>query len=330
MSEEKLLLSPYVPNANDDITYYYIDEHDLCVVYTSNKGIGDAIGRTMTAYLITGDPKLIEGITKLWQISSEHNNKLVGVRHPDYVEKDGLKWYELGDRMSRDHYIHTLVALKLWEMKTGQKHPKLEEIVKATPFGIRNMARWTLGLILWSKAMNGNKFTLWLSLIMDIIITNTFYLPLQKLGVKLCGWGEEMEQDEWDTLEHNTSQTNSQHLPKWKQFIGKTIYPSYAIQFSCYKIYVTPNTFPKLKKLLQKSILKMVGKTNYVQQMFLGEKNIPRDKVEAFKPMRSNRWSGYLNNRNDRNMKVLPDGKYTVNLQDVDLLRQLYNETQIN
>lgn len=329
MPEEKLLLSPYVPDATEDIAYYYIDEHNLCVVYTSNKGIGDAIGRTMRAYLITGDPKLIEAIENLWQISSEHNNKLVGIRHPEYVEKKDKKIWELGARMSRDHYIYTLVALRLWEIQTGKKNEKLQEIIKETPFGIRRMARWTLGLILWSKALNDNKIALWLSLFIDLLMINLIYIPILKLGNKLADWGEEMEQDEWELIQHDLDKVQQQSLPKWKHWIDEITYPSYAIQFSCYQLYVTPNTFPKMKKALQKSLLKMVGKTNYVQQMFLGKKDIPRDKVEAFKAMKGGRWSGYLNIRNDRNMKVLPEGKYTVNLQDVDLVRQLYNETQL-
>jgi len=330
MPEEKLVLSPYVPDAGKDIAYYHIDKHNLCVTYSWNKGIGDAIGRTMRAYLLTNDDKLIDGIVALWQLSAEHNNKLVGIRHPDYVEDEDKKWYELGARMSRDHYIYTIVALKIWEKRNGTKHPKLEEIVKATPFGIRSMARWTLGLILWSKAMNGSKTALLMSLCLDWFMINAFYVPIRRLGDKVCGWETEVDQDEWDTFEHNTVQTNQQHLPKWKRKISKIIYPSYAIQFSCYQLYVTPDTFPKLKKALQKSILKMVGNTNYVQQMFLGKSDIPRDKVEAFKTMKGGRWSGYLNNRNDRHMKVLPEGKQTVNLMDVDLVRHLYNETQID
>jgi len=326
---EKLPLSPYVPDARNDIAYYYIDKYNLCVVYTSNKGIGDAIGRTMRAYLLTNDIRLLEGIVSLWQLSAEHNNKLVGVRHPDYVEKEDKKWYELGARMSRDHYIYTLVALRIYEMRTGKKHPKHLEIVKATPFGIRSMARWTLGLILWSKASVGKKVPLWLSLVLDLIMVNLLYVPLKKLGDKICGWETEVDQDEWDTFEHNTVQTNSQFLPKWKQKVSKIIYPSYAIQFSCYQLYATPDTFPKLKRALQKSLLKMVGNTNYVQQMFLGKKDIPRDKVVAFKAMKGGRWSGYLNNRNDRGMQVHPDGKHTANLMDVDLVRFLYNETQL-
>ena len=318
--QEKLELSPYVPDAGNDTAYYYIDKYNLCVVYTSNKGIGDAIGRTMRAYLLVS----------LWQLSAEHNNKLVGKRHHDYVEDPNKPFFHLGARMSRDHYIYTLVALRLYEMRTGKRHPKHEEIVKATPFGIRSMARWTLGLILWSKASVGKKVPLFFSLLMDIIVVNLIQVPLKKLGDKICGWETEVDQDEWDTFEHNTVQTNSQFLPKWKQKVSKVIYPSYAIQFSCYQLYATPDTFPRLKRALQKSYLKMVGNTNYVQQMFLGKKDIPRDKVEAFKPMKGGRWSGYLNNRNDRGMQVLPEGRYTANLMDVDLLRHLYNETQIN
>lgn len=327
--QEKLEYSPYVPDAGDDIAYYYIDEYNLCVVYSHNKGIGDAIGRTMRAYLLTNDIRLLEGIINLWQISSEHNNKLVGIRHPDYVEKEDKKWFELGAKMSRDHYIFTLVALRLYEIRTGERHVKHDEIVNATPFGIRSMARWTLGLILWSKASTGNKLALWLSLVIDLLMVNLIQVPLKKLGDKLCGWETEMDQDEWATQEHNTIQTNSQFLPKWKQKIEKIIYPSYAILFSSYKMYVMLDTFPKMKKALQKSYLKMVGNTNYVQQMFLGKKDIPRDKVEAFKPMKGSRWSGYLNNRNDRDMQVLPEGQETVNLMDVDLVRYLYNETQL-
>lgn len=326
---ERLPLSPYVPNAGADIAYYYIDEYGLCVVHSSNKGTGDAIGRTMRAYLLTNDIRLLEGIINLWQISPEHNNKLVGIRHPDYVEKEDKKWFELGAKMSRDHYIYTLVALRLYEIRTGERHPKHDEIVSATPFGIRSMARWTLGLILWSKASTGNKLALWLSLAIDLIMVNLIQVPLKKLGDKLCGWEIEMDQDEWATQEHYTIQTNLQFLPKWKQRINKIIYPSYAILFSCYKMYVMPDTFPKMKKALQKSYLKMVGNTNYVQQMFLDKKDIPRDKVEAFKPMKGSRWSGYLNNRNDRGMQVLPNGQETVNLMDVDLVRYLYNETQL-
>ena len=335
MSEEKLVIGIYDPEATNDVAYFTIDEHNLTITFSNDGGIGDAIGRTLETYIVYDDPNLVEGIANCWQYRDEYKGKdykgkMVGVRHPDYVEKEGLKWYELGARMSRDHYIYTLIALKLWEKRNGREHPKLKEIVDATPFGIRSMARWTLGLILWSKAIRGNKVALLLSLSLDWLVINAFYIPIRKLGYKLTGWGEEMEQDEWELIQDDPTQTNEQHQLKWFKTVDKIVYPSYAISFSAKQLYVTPDTFPKLKKAVQKSFLKMVGKTNYVQQMLLGKKDIPRDKVEAYKTMRGGRWSGYLMNRNDRDMKVQPEGKYTVNVKDVDLVRHLYNETQLN
>jgi len=334
MPEEKLTIGTYNPDATNDVAYYHVDEHNLTVTYTSNKGIGDAIGRTLTTYMIYNDPKLIEGIANCWQHrdmykGKDYKGKLVGVRHPDYEEPENLPFFHLGRRMSRDHYSNTLIALKIWEDRTGQRHPKLVEIAKATPFGIRSMARWTLGTILFSKALNDNKVALWFYLMIELITAYLIYIPVKKLADKICGWETEMEQDEWIEIQHDNTLTNIQHQPKWKQRISKIAFPAYALGFGARKLYVTPNTFPKLKKAALKSHLKMAGNTNYVHQMLLGKKGIPRDKVEEFRHMRGGRWSGYLNNRNDRDMKVFTDDRYTVNLQDVDMVRYLYNETQL-
>jgi len=324
---KKLVIGRYSPEATENTAYYHIDKHDLTVTFASNKGIGDAIGRTMDTYMIYDDPKLVEGIANLWQYREEFKGKMVGVRHPDVltnvIENGRLSEGFWKNRISRDHYVYTLVALKLWEKRTGERHPKLKEIIKATPFGIRRMARWTLELILWSKALVGNKFALLLYLIIKLFMVNVIYIPIRKLGYKLTGWGNEVDQEDW-------VKQQLQNQPKWHTTISGIVYPTYGILLSATQLYVIPNTFPKLKKILQKSLLKMVGKTNYVQQMLLGKKNIPRDKVEAFKSMKGGRWSGYLSNRNDRNMEVFPEGRYTVNLQDVDLVRHLYNETQLN
>ena len=94
MPEDKLIIGIYDPDATNDIAYFYIDEHNLAVTYSSNKGIGDAIGRTTDTYIIYDDPELIDGIVNLWQRRPEFKNKLVGIRHPDYVEKEDKKWYQ--------------------------------------------------------------------------------------------------------------------------------------------------------------------------------------------------------------------------------------------
>ena len=63
--------------------------------------------------------------------------------------------------------------------------------------------------------------------------------------------------------------------------------------------------------------------------MLFGVKGIPRERIESYKSMKGGRWSGYLNKRNDRGMKLHNKG-YTENVKDVDLARFLYNETQLN
>lgn len=326
MNEEKLLIGKYIPDASNSEAYHYVDKYNLFITYKPNRGLGDCIGRSMRAYLAYHDIKLIEGIEELWQFSPEHNNKMVGIRHPDITDEVGddkvLKKYWIG-RMSRDHYINTLVALKVSEGRNYYKNGKLQEIVKATPFKIRKMARWTLPLILWSKSLvDNNKKALWWYLILDLITVKLFYLPIYNVGTKLAKWKPEVDQEDWTTQ-------YIQHQPKWKQKLNKIVMPAYALGHPAYQLYVTPNTYPKLKKKLQKSYLKMVGETNYVQKMLLGETNIPRDKIESYKPMHGGRWSGHLNERNDRNLKVIPEDRFKVNLLDVDLVKYLYNETQI-
>jgi len=309
---EKLEIGKYNPDATKENSYHYVDEYNLFLTHSDGKGIGDCIGASMEAYFIYNDPKLIEGISNLWQFRPEYNNKMVGIRHPD-SDPEHI--------MSRDHYNYTLIAMKLWEKRNGFPLVKMYEIIGATPFGIKRMMRWTLPLIFWSKALLGNKVTLWLYLVQNLITANLIYIPIWKLGMWLAGWGEEVEQEDWVKVQ-------LQDLPKWKSWIDKIILPSYAILFAAFRLYVTPDTFPKLKRAQQKSLLKMVGKTNYVQQMLLGEKGIPRERVEAFKSMKGGRWSGYLHQRNDRNMEI-HNKNYTENVVDVDLVRYLYNETQL-
>jgi hypothetical protein len=339
---DKLIIGVYDPNAPNEISYHYVDEYNLVLTYKENRGRGDSIGRTMKTYFIYDDPDLVEGIASLWQFRPEFKNRMVGIRHPDIGEevgKDKINKSYWVNRMSRDHYVNTLIALRIWEKRNGMRHPKLEEIVKATPFKIRRMARWTLSVILWSKSLLDKKWALWLYLIWEIFQVNVIYRPIRWLGYKLTGWYPEVDQDEWGwTSDIDPNKQNEEwrknHLiqaqPKWKQRISKIVFPAYALGFSAFQLYVTEDSFPKLKKKLQKSMLKMAGETNYVHHMLLGKKDVPRDKVEAYKAMSGGRWSGHLNDRNDRNMKVFPEGRCTANVLDVDLVRYLYNETQIN
>jgi hypothetical protein len=339
MKEEKLPLGPYNRNADLSTSWYSVDEHNMVVTGSNNKGLGDSIGRTKRMYFIYDDQNLISGIENCWQYREEYGGKMAGVRHPDYEEPEDLPVFHLGKKVSRDHLINTLVALSIWEGRSLYKSKKKEQIIKAIPFKIRNQARFTLGLVLWSKALLGNKVALWFYLMIEILMINLIYHPMKKLGYKLTGWKPEVDQDEWDWppglnwQRDRDDEWKRTHLlqqqPKWHRTVSKIVYPAYAIGFSSWQVYVIPNTFPKLKKRLQKSLLKMVGDTNYVQRMLLGDTDIPREKVEEFKTMRGGRWSGELNGRNDRHMEIFAEGRYTENLVDRDLVRELYNRTQL-
>lgn len=319
---EKIKIGEYVPKAGEDIANMYIDEYNLCLGQGRlHGGEGDCLGRTARVYLIHNDDLLIEGISNCWG-EFLHDGNMIGIRHPSLGPNttNNTFWNR---RMSRDHYIYTLFALKLWSNRNGKLHPKLIDIVDSTPFVFRRMARWTLSLILWSKSLKGNNLALWFYLIIEILVVNLFYVPARKLAYKLAGWYDEVDQDEFYV------KPMLQDSPMWKQKLSKMIMPAFGMLFTSHQIYITSDRFPKLKKTLQKSYLKLVGETNYVQQMLLGKKGIPRDKVESFKSMAGGRWSTYLNNRNDRNVYILPDSDKMVNQFDADLVKYLYNETQI-
>ena len=112
----------------------------------------------------------------------------------------------------------------------------------------------------------------------------------------------------------------------YRKTIDKIIYPSYAVLLKGWQLYVLRDSF--LKKVVQRLYRPMIGRTNYMQQMLMGMKNIPRDVVEMYQAMEGGRWSGWLNNRNDRNMRVrFPRPNF--NNIDSDMVRKLYNETQL-
>ena len=134
------------------------------------------------------------------------------------------------------------------------------------------------------------------------------------------------EVDQWEYVPYPDGK-RLQELPKWKHWISKASYPSYALQNAGWQLYVTDG-LPFLRKIHQAVYRPLIGKTNYVQKMLFGVKGIEREFVQFFLPMKGGRWSGYLSERNDREMKILTPSP-TYNNKDVDMVRKLYNETQL-
>ena len=307
-------IGPYKPDATKEESYIFIDKYDFFATRSHDQGQGDSLGGGADMYFAYGDDRFVYSATDMWYWNDE--GKYTGQRHPEVHPDD--------HPMSRDHYHSTLSLLKMHYDDTGSQTSmdKIKEITDETGYIISKMARRGFGLKWWSEAIQGKKGYQALWHINGIIQSVLWYLPLHFLLGKIVKFDEEVDQE--DYLPYPAPRL--QDFPKWKQLITKAMYPSYALQMVGWKLYVV-DKFPILKKLHQMAYRPMVGKTNYVQQMLFGME-VPREKIESFRPMKGGRWSGYLSNRNDRDMRILlPEP--TVNRLDADTARKLFNETQL-
>lgn len=309
-----LPIGTYKPDATEEESYIFVDEFDFFATRSSDQGRGDSLGGGADMYFAYDDPRFVFSGEKMWYFDSY--GKYVGQRHP-LVHPDDHP-------MSRDHYHSTLSMLKMHYDRTGStaSMAKIKEITDETGYIISKMARRGMGLKWWSKAIQGKKFyqTIWhIDAIMQSVL---WYLPIHFILGAMTKFSTEVEQEDWKPWPESE---RLQDLPKWKQVMEDIMYPSYALQMVGWKLYVVDDHW--LKKIHQKVYRPMVGKTNYVQQMLLGMK-VPRERIESYKAMKGGRWSGYLSNRNDRNMRVL-DPQPQCNRLDMDVARKLYNETQL-
>lgn len=292
-------------------TYYWIDEYGLVRNNdpAGNYGIGDSIGRTFYTFLTYYDPMLVFAIQDLWTFEGK---KLRGRRHPLKQEND---------KMSRDHFYYSLSAFALYIRRFGEGtsvRASIKNLAHAVPFRITSMARMTLSLVLWAKAVAGSKLALWAYYHVDYLTCLLLYRPVWWIGTRLGGFGEEITQSAWEEY-------GPMHLKKKKKWIAKMIFPSYALLFSGVSLYVLDDKiFPHLHARLLRTYLPMVGKTNYVQRIFFGDTLSPEDKkdIALYKPMTKMRWSGYLNWANDRDIRVLKT-EYSYNNLDRDMLDRL-------
>ena len=325
---EKLEIGPYNPDTNisEDESMLYKDNHGffLSRLNETDSGRGDCIGLNFGMYFIYDDPSLVEANSQQWYRDFE-TGKFIGDRHPELPNSV--------HPMSRDHYLNTLMSLKLFlirnendafqSVQCSRYRTKIKNMQKHTGFFISKKARKTLELACYGKAIQNKIFFEFLYYLLEIIAAVIGYLPFTKLALWLGDYGEEVDQDEWETL-------YLQRQPRYKRWLHKIVFPSYALIKVGYKLYLLDG-IPWMNRLVKWFYRPLIGETNYVQQMLLGKKGIPRDKVESFKAMRGGRWSSYLNTRNDRFLTVFNPAlhNFTSNLEDVDLVRKLYNETQL-
>lgn len=304
----KIALGKYSPTLGE---YNVVDQFGMHG-YIDNRYHGDSLGGGYGMYYCYNDPCFVEAAKDMWYF--DENDNYTGQRHPRIFPED--------HPMSRDHYITTLLTLILHYKRTGDEGSlaKVREITEETGYIISSMARRTLSIKLWSKALLGDKKAEKRFYWLQILTVALVYLPVHKLLSLVARYGSEVDQEEYKL------HPILQELPKYKTWISKTIYPSYALLLIGWQLYMLDDC--SNKRVLSWLYRQMVGKTNYVQKMLFGKKGIARERVITYKPMKGGRWSGYLSCRNDRNMAVLkPKPQY--NNVDNDLARRLYNETQI-
>jgi hypothetical protein len=275
-------------------SHYSVDQYGY-MLQDGYHGTGDAILRNYMAWIAYEDKKLLHVIP-------------ISQRHPLNHTP-----------MSRDHMIYSLCAHSV--MKFDLKY-----LVEYMIHDVKNRHRITLSLKCWMYALAGNKTSHFWYLILELLTVNLYYRPIHWLGYKIAGWCEEVDQDDWrifDTFIVSDKKTKLQEQSKLNQLIDKIVFPSYALHFSGHQLRVLPNRFPRLTRWLKRSYGAMVGKTNYAQRLLF---NLPvtEEQVRNYRPMSKNRWTGYLNGRNDRYMVEIPEQEY--NNIDRDYLIALWNE----
>ncbi len=308
-------IGPYDKNARPPLAHHHLDDYGMARL-NWNSNPGDSLGGNQSLFFAYNDRDLIGASSDMWYFNSK--GKYVGQRHPILPPED--------NPMSRDHYVSTLMILKLDHIRNGTKSSmdKIKEMTDETGYIISKMARRGFGLAWWSKAIQGKKFYQFLWHMMEIVSALFVYLPVFAVLSTIAKFGPEVEQEDYVPYPDGL---RLQDLPKYKQWISVIMYPSYALKIGGWQLYVVKG-FPVLRKIHQLVYLPMIAGTNYVQQMLYGVKDIPRQKIESFKPMSGGRWSGHLSSRNDRNMRVL-DPPPIFNNVDADIARMLYNETQL-
>jgi len=311
----RIPIGPYKADATPEESFYHADAHNMFATYSRNKGQGDSLSGNVDMYYCYKDDRYVYSAEKMWDWNED--DEYVGQRHPEVHPDD--------HPMSRDHYHSTLSILKMHYDRTGSRASmgKIKEITDNTGYIISKMARRGLGLKWWSEAIQGKKGYQILWHIQGILQAVFVYLPVHFILGAIAKFSEEVEQEDWIPYPDGE---RLQDLPKWKQVIEDIMYPSYALQMVGWKLHVV-DKLPLMKKLHKAVYRPMVGKTNYVQQMLFGMK-VPRERIENYESMRGGRWSGYLSNRNERDMRILdPQSEY--NRIDMDIARTLFNETQL-
>lgn len=320
----------YSFNWEETKSNWYIDQEHKLMLFKNpgwnpdgENGKGDAIGRSADAYYIYGDPRFIEGIENCWVkerrktwigrvVKGTYYNQ--GYRYPTYAS--GEEEQPVG--ISRDHVLETVIAYKI----AGKSNKEMWELVKGIRFRLSDFALQTPDMWLWMRVISGR--WIWVPLYYPIeLLTQTFGTWFQKIVQKIIKFGPdyELHQDEFKHMQNEDK-------PACVQRQRMLLYPTYAMLITSWRYKLLPDSW--FKRKLQKSMLKICPKYNYLIKLLLSNRaSVTQADVDGYKSMRGGRWSGNLNKWwNNRGLYIIPEGHewLCANIMDEDYLKRAWDD----
>ena len=299
---------------NPDIktTNIFVDEYDMVMGQNpdwkpdGDYGEGDSIGRTLRAYMAWKDPKFIEAVKKCFIVKVDEKTGEVyieGYRHPKRVGS-------MFNDMSRDHILNMLVFMKL------VNDPFLDDLIEKLRWKISDRFTFTPDLWLWMMGLNGYKFDRFMYYFIAIPV-QTISVLWTKFVCLIGGFKPEVHQDDFVP-------TRSKDLSKWKLYWRKKIYPYFHLFQVGFMLYVMPDS--RGKRIMKRICLWGTPNQNFVMKILFDGK-VTKEEVYGYKSMRGGRWSGILNEINNRDLTIITEPELLeANQLDVDFLRTLYEE----
>lgn len=267
-------------------------------------GMGDCIGTTHDAYRAYGYKRFIYGIENCFD--DVDSRTIVAYRHPSMFD---IK----PNTMSRDHVAYALCAFKV-----GGNEWFINQMATKMRWRISDKYTFTPDLWLYMHALNGS--TLAEGLYYGIAIP---YMTANMIWKNLV-WGllkvqKEVPQSKWDSLYMQMDR------PNWQRKLIGSVFPMYSLFQLSFMLDVMRDSWAK--KLLQRILRTGVDKQNFVVRMLLGDKKVTKEEVYDYKPMWGGRWTTYLSEVNNRDLRVINDPKIlSGNCVDRDLVRTIYDE----
>lgn len=292
--------------------FQYDDKYGLVLGqkrYEGNDGgMGDCIGTTCDAYYAYKNSAFVYGIFACFKFEE----KITAYRHPS-------KKTEPSNDMSRDHIAYALVAFA-----KAQWFGIIKDISKYISWKISDRYSFTPDLWCYMKALAGSWF--YRQLYYLITIPYMFFNMLVKKAVyRICNIPPEMTQKEWNDYELKYYKKPTYNWTPFQKKLIKLIYPMYSLYQLSFMLDVLPNK--PAKWLLNRILLPMVDRQNYVVRIMLGDVNYTREEIYDYKPMWGGRWTAVLSTINDRDVTLITDEKMLQgNCVDRDLVRILFEE----